>query len=237
MKSSSETGHVKNVANFELLVQKCETCGTEYNPSTPLLSLNNLKTSAETGRNALSIHNTGQVPHILAINKRDALFRPLNKLSAKVINALAACHAPAALLKDTRTIVNKIHGRRATAKEDDKKNISSSQTSFDYRVDHFDKLVNLLSGAPEYTPNEPELTIAALKSHLQQMLEANKEANKAVTELNKLKMARDKALYDEQTGLVALSKSIKAYFKSVYGTNHPQYKEVSKIPFRSSKKR
>ncbi len=62
MKTPSDSGHVKNVSNFELLVTKCESSGSNYNPSVPQLSLENLKTKAKSGREALSTYNTAQPP-------------------------------------------------------------------------------------------------------------------------------------------------------------------------------
>lgn len=41
-KSTSETGHAINVANFQQLVKACEALGTAYNPANPRLSTQNL---------------------------------------------------------------------------------------------------------------------------------------------------------------------------------------------------
>jgi hypothetical protein len=93
-------------------------------------------------------------------------------------------------------------------------------------------LVKLLEATPEYKPNEKELKVENLKALVDIMLEKNTAAIKAGTDLNHIRMARNEILYDEQMGLVALSRSIKAYMKSVYGTNHPKFKEVAGISFR-----
>jgi hypothetical protein len=50
MTSTSETGHAKNVANFEDLISFCTGYGTAYNPSKvtiKLPALNTLFTSAK----------------------------------------------------------------------------------------------------------------------------------------------------------------------------------------------
>lgn len=51
MKSISETGHAKNVANLEDLISFCEGYGTTYNPSKSsitLVALKELFTDAQT---------------------------------------------------------------------------------------------------------------------------------------------------------------------------------------------
>ncbi len=42
MPSTSETGHAKNVANFETLISFCTGYGTTYNPSRDALKVANL---------------------------------------------------------------------------------------------------------------------------------------------------------------------------------------------------
>jgi hypothetical protein len=87
-------------------------------------------------------------------------------------------------------------------------------------------MIKLLEATPEYKPNENDLKVENLKTLVEMMLEKNSAVIKTGTELNHIRMTRNEILYDEQIGLVALSKNIKSYMKSVYGTNHPKFKEV-----------
>ena len=78
--------------------------------------------------------------------------------------------------KQNNALVRKIQGKRATAKTTeaekaaataegkDIKEKSSSQMSYDNRLDNLDKLIQLLSSIPLYTPNEAELKVASLKN-------------------------------------------------------------------------
>jgi hypothetical protein len=244
MKSNNESGHAKNVANFEKLAIKCESFGEEYNPFVPHIQLPSLKEAAENGRKVLSDINKGQAPLIMAINERDAAFMPLSKLTTRSINALKAAQVSPALLKDARGIANKIQGKRTTPKNgnnaengEGRKNISTSQTSFDNRINNLDRFIKLLEATPEYKPNEAELKTENLNAHRDLLLERNKVAFKANTEMNKLRITRNDVLYDETAGLVALAKSVKAYLRSAYGTNDPRFKAVNSIPFRGMKKK
>jgi hypothetical protein len=45
MASTSETGHAKNVANFEDLISFCNGYGVSYNPSKAILQIGNLTPS------------------------------------------------------------------------------------------------------------------------------------------------------------------------------------------------
>lgn len=70
--------------------------------------------------------------------------------------------------KSARTLVRKIQGTRATAKKTkeeiatakvegkETKEISSSQMSYDSRLDNFDKLIKLLTIVTLYAPNEAD---------------------------------------------------------------------------------
>ena len=106
-----------------------------------------------------------------ATNARQAAFEPLKKLATKIVNALDATEATDTLVKDVKTINNKIQGKRAdgakltkadagkTADEptEEPKTISVSQQSFDSLIENFAKLIELVSSEPSYTPNETEL--------------------------------------------------------------------------------
>ena len=78
------------------------------------------------------------------------------------------------LSTSAKTLVRKIQGSRATAKKTEEeiatekaegketKEISSSQMSYDSRLDNFDKLIKLLTSVTLYAPNEADLKVTAL---------------------------------------------------------------------------
>lgn len=243
MESTSETGHPINVANFETIIADVTSYGTTYNPSKASLkvaALNTLLTSAKSAVNAVS---AAEPAYKLATDARDVSFKPLSPLVTKVINALKATDTTAQVDETAQTLVRKLQGRRATPKqtEEAKKvaeaagkpivEISSSQMSFDSRIDNFDKLIKLLTSVTLYAPNEADLKVTALTAVLTDLKAKNTAVTTAEVPLNNARIARNVVLYKANTGLVDIALDVKTYIKSVYGATSPQYKKISKIKF------
>ena len=241
--ASQETGHAKNVANFEDLISFCVGYGASYNPSKDSIKLSALR-SLHTGANAKTTAlNTAQTDWSNAIGARELLFKPLSTFITRVVNALEASDVPEPIIDNAKTITRKIQGRRANPKnspppadpklpaEETSKNISASQMGFDNRIEHLDKLIVLLSAQIGYAPNEPELTIAALITLHTNMKSANSLAINTFTTLSNARVERDKTLYQEKTGLVPIVGEVKKYVKSVFGATSPQYKQLTGLKF------
>lgn len=245
MASTSETGHSKNVANFEDLISFCTGYGTKYNPSNPTLTLTALNTLFTNAKASLTTLNTTLVPWTNAVNAREIAFKPLNPLVTRIINALDSTEASAQIVADAKSISKKIQGVRAKPKTSapidpnnpnpDPKTISASQMSYDSRIENLDKLVKLLAGQPEYTPNETELAVPALETLQSNLKDLNTTAVTTYTDVSNSRIARNNILYSPVTGLVEIAGSVKKYIKSVFGATSPEYKQVSAIQFKTIK--
>lgn len=245
MASTSETGHAKNVANFEKLVVHVTALGTAYNPTKATLTLPAINAQLATAKTAIATVNSTAPAHKNAISARDAAFKPLSPLITRVNNALKASDTTAQAKESVVALVRKIQGRRTTPKlTEEEKNaatekgekiteISSSQMSYDNRLDNLDKLIKLLASIPAYAPNEADLTTAALTTLYTELETKNLTVTTAETPLNNARMARNEVLYKPSTGLIDISGDIKTYIKSVYGTTSPQYKAISKLELKS----
>ena len=243
MKSTSETGHAKNVANFEDLISFCTAYGTAYNPSNTALKLTALNTLFTSAKSSLATINTMLPPWKNAVNAREITFAPLSKLTTRVVNALDASSVTRQSVTDAKTFARKIQGKRAsdklptvaTATEatavDNHKSISASQMSFDNRIEHLDKLIQLLSSQSAYTPNETDLKVTALTTLIADMRTKNTAAINAYTPLSNTRISRNNILYTTGTGLVDIAGEVKKYVKSVFGATSPQYKQVSGLVF------
>ena len=222
MPSTSETGHAKNVANFEDLISFSTGYWATYNPSKEALKVANLNTQLANARNVLNEVKTTQTAFNNATNKRMDAFKPLKSLATKIINALDATDASAETVKDARTINRKIQGQRATPKTVSSppaaqvegaadKTISASQQSYDQQIEHFAKLVELLSSDSNYKPNEADLTVAANQTKLAALKAANTDVVKTYTNWSNSRIARTNALYNPLTGLVNTALDVKKY--------------------------
>ena len=245
MSSTSETGHAKNVANFQDLISFCNGYGPSYNPNKASITLAALGTKQTDAITALAAVNTNIPASTNAINQREIVFNPLNKLITRVLNAVAASDVSKQVIDDVKTIARKLQGKRATPKiptiiddpttaaDESQKSISASQMSFDQRIQNMDKLIQLLTSLSGYKPNEPELSIAALTTLFNNMIAANTAAINAYTPLSNARIERNKILYNEITGLVTVAANVKTYIKSLFGATSPQYKQVSKLKFKN----
>ena len=247
MPSTSETGHAKNVANFEDLISFCNGYGGSYNPSKEALKIANLQTQLTASQNVLKDVKTTQTAFNNATNARMDAFKTLKSYATKIINALDATDATAQTVKDARTINRKIQGQRATPKAapaqppagseltTPDKTISSSQQSYDQQIEHLDKLVELLASDGNYKPNEADLTVAAIQAKLAALKTANTAVVDTYTNWSNSRIARRTTLYNPLTGLVNTALDVKKYVKSIYGATSPQYKQVSKLEFKTRK--
>ncbi len=245
MVSMSETGHSKNVANFDELISSVKGYGTAYNPTKASLMFPGLQNTSTFAKDAVAAVNAALPAYSNAVAAREVAFAPLNKLITRVINALIATDTSRQVDDSARTLVRKIQGRRASAKmtEEEKKNlaaegkevkeISSSQMSYDSRLDNFDKLIKLLSSVALYVPNEKELTVAALTTMYNDLQIKNSDVITANTPLKIARISRNEILYKENTGLVDVALDTKSYIKSLFGATSPLYKQVSKLEFRT----
>ena len=244
MATQSETGHAKNVANFGTLITVINGFGEAYNPSKQVITLASLSTLNENAKNMMSEMNGIAGTYSIAVANREVAFEPLSKLATRIINALRASDAPQQVIESAESLVRKLQGKRATPKKTDEekaamlaegstvKEVSSSQMSFDNRLDSFNKLVGLLDNIPQYTPNEEELKVNTLANYYTNLSSVNLAAVQAETALNNARMVRNEILYKSGTGLVDIAQSVKTYVKSLYGATSAQYKQTSALAFK-----
>ena len=249
MTNTSETGHAKNVTNLESLITSIVALETSYNPSRDSIKLPALQALLTASTESLNAVNIAQAAYSNAVAARKVAFEPFSKLITRVMNSLKASGASTQVVQSARTIVRKLQGRRASAKitEEEKKaleaegkevnQISASQMSFDNRIENFDRLIMLLSSIPLYNPNEAELKVETLKALHNQLKEKNTEVILPIVQLSNSRIARNKILYSENTGLVDVALDSKTYIKSIFGATSPQYKQISKLRFIRPKRR
>ena len=245
MANQSETGHAKNVANFGTLITVVNGFGEVYNPSKQTITTTALATLYENSKGMMSELNGISGAYGIAVANREVAFEPLSKLATRILNALRASDVTKQVIETAESLVRKLQGKRATPKKTDEekaalqaegtvvKEVSSSQMSFDNRMDSLDKLVRLLDNIPQYAPNEEELKVSTLANYYSNLSSVNTAAAQAETALNNARMMRNEILYKPGTGLVDIAQSVKTYVKSLFGATSAQYKQVSGLTFKA----
>jgi hypothetical protein len=244
MSTNYETGHAKNVANFETLITFIMGYGADYNPSKTAIHLKNMQAQAKNAKNALASINSLLPAYSNAVALREIAFEPLSKLSTRILNSLKATDAPKQIIENAITNHRKLQGTRASAKltEAEKQTllaegkiinqISASQLSFDSLLDNLDKQIKLLASIPEYVPNETELKVATLTALYDDLKTKNDSVISQTAILSNSRIARNEVMYNKETGMVATAIDAKVYVKSVFGLSSPQYKQISALPFK-----
>ena len=160
------------------------------------------------------------------------------------MNALKASDTPVQADESVRMLIRKIRGTRVSAKLTDEEKLtlsaegkeirenSSSQTSFDNRLENFERLIKLLSGFPLYAPNEPELRVESLRALYSDLMLKNAAVVAANVSVSNARIARNAIFYNADTGLVDIALAVKAYVRSLFGASSPQFKQLSKLEFR-----
>jgi len=241
--SSNETGHAKNVSNFDELISIETSFGTVYNPAKPGIKLTAMQTLATSAKTSMTTVNTIEATLKLAINARLLAFKLLTPLMSRVMSALLATDTTAEMDELVRSLYRKIQGRRVTPYKTDEElkaaqaagekiiEHSSSQMGYNTRIDNIEKLIKLLTSIPQYIPNEADLKVTVLGLMLTDLKAKNAAVIAARTQLSTARQARNEILYKDLTGLVDIAFDSKMYLKSVYGIQSPQYKQISKLAF------
>lgn len=239
MASTSETGHSKNVSNFETMITYCTGYGVTYNPSNPEILLSELTTLHNQSKITIKDVKTTKAPFDDVDGQRKTMFKPLKPLSTKVLGALRGVNAPKTVIADAETINRKIQGKRADNSivetpvgETPKDKISVSQQSYDMQIDHFDKLIQLVTIEPKYIPNETPVQVVSLNDYKTQLETINTAVKTNYVPYSNAMIARDKKLYDPVTGLVERAQIVKNYVKSVFGASSQEYKLINKLRFK-----
>lgn len=240
-----ETGHAKNVANFQDLISFCQGYDKAYNPTNENLKIPNLQLLYQEANDKLDSFKTQKTAFDNVTNDRKNAFANLKTLSTRIINAISVSGADALAIADAKAINKKIQGASSrkppgaetpTPSENPGNSISTSQQSYDSLIDHFTSLIELLNQNELYKPNEEDLKITALQTKLTELKNTNTNLINAATAKSNAMIARNETLYNKVTGLVQISREVKQYVKSVFGANSPQYDQVSSLEFKVRRK-
>ncbi|HEX8269979.1 MAG TPA: hypothetical protein VF581_08805 [Flavobacterium sp.] len=230
MASTSETGHARNVANFEDLIAFVISYGLTYNPTKNSLKLPQLHALYAAALASLTDVTAKKTTYNFAVNQRMAAFDGLKKMSTRLIAALEATDASPYTIADAEGFNRKIQGKRAAAPEGGN-SISVSQRSYDSLIEHFAGLIAVLAAEPSYMPNEEDLKITTLNARKADMIAKNSAVATAFAGINNARISRNNNLYALNVGILDIAASVKDYVKSVYGASSPEFALIKGLKF------
>jgi len=242
MASISETGHAKNVANFQDLIEFVTGYGETYNPSKASLKLPQLialKASAENNLADVISKNTN---YNSKVNERINAFSGLKSLSTRLVNALQTTDATPQTVNDAKGFNRKMQGKKASSEQSQTDpnapaptTISTSQQSYDQLIQHLAGLTSVLEAETSYQPNEVELKVGTIQTLVADLTAKNTAVATAYASISNSRIARNETLYSATTGLVETANEVKKYIKSVFGASSPQFAQVKGIEFKKPK--
>ncbi len=247
MANNSDSSHAKNVANLILLNGFNAGRGEAYNPANNLIKLPAMQELADIATGVQAVY-VATIPSFgTAKAERVIAFKSLRGLVSRAMFFLKSSGASEEMYNQARTLARLMRGQRASAKikpvpvaEGEEpvpvpKQISASHMGFDIRISNFGKFIQLLSGIQQYNPNEDELKIEALLGVRDDLTAKNNAYMLAEVPHSNTRIARNEVFYTKLTGLCAVGQASKDYVKSVYGVRSPQFKQISKIRFKTYK--
>ena len=240
MSKQYETGHAKNVANLQKLIEQV-TVYTSYNPPVENLTIANLQTLYTTSLAKLDAVEEKRTANKSAIHNRQVAFENLKPLCTRIINHIEILGLSEGTLDQAKSLNRLIQGGKKSTttsreeNEEDINTVSTSRQSYTQQADNFGILLQLLSTITNYNPNLEELKLENLTTYQASLMTVTQTVDQTEAELNAKFIERNNILYAEGTGLYSIAQNVKKYVKSIYGATSPEYSNVSKIKFNSRK--
>lgn len=243
MATTFETGHAKNVANFQNLIVFVKAYGATYNPSKNALKIPQLEALLSDAETKLSDVVDKNTAYNAKVNERLAAFSDLKSLSTRLVNALQTTDASDELIKDAKGFNRKMQGQRvstnATIPTDPNapapNTISTSQQSYTQQLQHLIGLISVLQSEPSYTPNETDLQIATLQAKQSELATKNNEVATAYVDVSNSRIARNNTLYTNAESIFEVASEVKKYIKAVFGATSQEFAQVKGIEFKKAK--
>lgn len=241
MASNAETGNAVNISSFKKLVDVCAAYGVAYNPSNTDLSVPNLTAKWTAANTAHTDMNTALQNAKGPINARQILFEPADKLVTRTLNYYESTKATKQAKADAKALADEFRGfgikvEKLSDGSPDPAHVSTSHQSYVKKQETFKNLVDLYKSDPLYAPNEVPIKIITLEQLATDMKDANDGISTIIAPVNNLRIARDHALYDEETGLLDLQAAVKDYVIGLFGAGTPEAKLATSIEFRRKPK-
>ena len=241
MATISESSYAKSIANFENLLITIRSFGSAYNPVKESIKIPAREALLAQAKEALAEYAAANSTYSTNVDAQKDAFNAIGQLLTRVKYALQASDSTAENDQTAQTIFRKLKGQRASAKITNEEKtameaegktvnqISVSQMGYSNRIDNLQSLISLLSSIPAYNPNEEELKVSALTSLAAELQDKNTKVASSFVQLTAARNKRTEIIRGAETSIVETASNVKSYVRSLFGSTHPNYKQISKI--------
>jgi hypothetical protein len=247
-KTQSEATEAKFFTNIETLTNEIATLGAGYKPPNPIAKLAAMQANlaqAMTLRDAFLQKTAAEEEKR---NSRESLHAPVATLCTDIILYCEAAGWDENDLANLRTLNREYRGRRAVPKASGegenvgeggatpKKNISSAQTSYAGKTEHFASFVETLrTNAANYNPEEDRFKLSTLDALVAALRQANSDVSAAEADTNQARTALDAVLYTNPDNLADAANSAKKYVGSAFRTHQVNH-NIRNLKFEKPKR-
>ncbi len=217
MAGKTETGRASKLSAFGDLKNFLGGMQPMYDPLIDTLNVEFLNQVQERATQAHQEVSALDAAYRIALTKRNIAVQPLNGTVRSIVDLVAALNLANGHLPKVRSLANSIVG-----------NSKLSQQGFEARIDHFNQFVDLIRSLDGYTPDREHLQVTSLQSLLDNMKAARQELALKESALNAARLKRDVA-FSAEDGLIATTRRVKLYLKSLLGRRSDGYKQVIRI--------
>ena len=111
----AESGHARNVSNFQTLIAFCEGYGGDYQPTNALIEIPALQALLAQAQATLDDVQTKLAPWKNKVADRENIYVGIRPLTTQVLAAFDASGAASNKVDNMKTFQRQVHGARAKA--------------------------------------------------------------------------------------------------------------------------
>ncbi len=210
---------------FGILKNEVGTLGAAYKPPNPFAAFAPLTANIAQALTLRTAFQQKDAEEEEKRNMREDLYAPLPTLCSELATYCESANWAANDVANLRSFIREMRGKKAKpAKplgegETPPKSISSAQTSYVSRAEHFANFVETLrANQANFTPDEEKFKLPTLDAFLTALRDANSTVAAAETATSQARAALDAVLYTSPANLVDAAKSAKKYVGAVFKT-------------------
>lgn len=236
------SGHAKNITNFETVTNLLDSLVTVYNPSQTSLLLAALQDRLEEASALLDEIDTALVDKNTRIDEIQAELEDLDGYVANLKRAAELELGDEALTRDLQNIAERLNpksrstpltgGAFTPGADESRTKLSASQPERGERIAQLAAALALLKTRMDYDPPAADYKIAGIEAKLAALTAKNAAALAAEAAFASAVAARDRVLYDDETGIIKLVKLIKIQLALKPGKASAAYQQINALEFR-----
>jgi chromosome segregation ATPase len=241
-----ESRHAKNITNFETVTNILDGLVTVYDPSQTLsffLLLAALRDRLEEASAVLDEIDAALVDKTTRIDEIQAELKDLDRYVGGIKRTAESELGDEALTRDLQNIVDQLNSQSRSMHldgdealtpdtEEARTKFSASRQNRDDQIARLAAALALLKNRNDYDPPDPRYKIPVIEARLAALTEKNEAAKAAEAALASALAARDRLLYDDDTGIIKLVKLIKAELARKPGKDSAAYQQINALEFR-----